>query len=210
LSDNRAERVLESVIFNSRWLMAPFYLGLVVALLLLMIKFIQELIYEIPLIFKQSDADVILFALTLIDMSLAGNLMLMVIFAGYENFVSKIESAHGNKDRPDWMGTVDFGGLKLKLIASIVAISGIHLLKYFMYIGKKPMNERELMWLVIIHITFVVSGVLLALMDRLVPAHAAGFTTVKDPHSGTERFTRRRLTEIMRDREEKPARPGGH
>ncbi len=190
---NRIEAILEGIIFQSRWIMAPFYLGLVFTLCLLLVKFVQEIIHEIPVIFSASQADVILFALSLIDMSLAGNLLLMVIFAGYENFVSKIESAHGNKDRPDWMGTVDFGGLKLKLIASIVAISGIHLLKKFMQIGSKPMTEgsdREIMWLVIIHVTFVVSGVMLALMDRLVPAHAAGFTTQADGKGG-QRFTRR-------------------
>ena len=102
--------------------------------------------------------------LTLIDLSLAGNLVLMVIFSGYENFVSKIDVA-SHKDRPDWMGTVDFSGLKLKLIASIVAISGIHLLKSFMSI--EDMNKDNLMWLLILHGTFVVSGVLLALMDYI-------------------------------------------
>jgi uncharacterized protein (TIGR00645 family) len=102
--------------------------------------------------------------LTLIDLSLAGNLVLMVIFSGYENFVSKIDVA-SHKDRPDWMGTVDFSGLKLKLIASIVAISGIHLLKSFMSIDE--MDKGNLMWLLVLHGTFVLSGVLLALMDYI-------------------------------------------
>jgi len=100
--------------------------------------------------------------LSLIDLSLAGNLVLMVIFSGYENFVSKIDIA-SHEDRPDWMGTVDFSGLKLKLIASIVAISGIHLLKSFMAIDS--INKENLMWLLILHGTFVASGVLLAVMD---------------------------------------------
>jgi uncharacterized protein (TIGR00645 family) len=165
------ENFVEQLIFKARWLMAPFYLGLVVTLLLLMIKFVQELVHEIPLVFKLKEYEMILVVLSLIDLSLAGNLLLMVIFAGYENFVSKIGSARESEDRPEWMGTVDFGGLKLKLIASIVAISGIHLLKSFMQITQKPLDERQLMWLVIVHLTFVLSGVLLAWMDRIEGVH---------------------------------------
>ena len=112
--------------------------------------------------------DIILVALTLIDLSLAGNLLLIVLFSGYENFVSKLD-IEDTVDRPSWMGTVDFSGLKMKLIASIVAISAIHLLKRFMEIGEThaetPFDPTQLRWMVIIHITFVVSGVLLALMD---------------------------------------------
>jgi uncharacterized protein (TIGR00645 family) len=174
------ETGLEKVIFQSRWLMAPFYLGLSLALVLLMITFVREMAHEVPAVIsgyhvvdgktvRVKDADVILLVLTLIDMSLAGNLLLTVIFAGYENFVSKIEIAQASKDRPDWMGTVDFGGLKLKLIASIVAISGIHLLKSFMKIADKTVDDRQMFWLVVTHLTFVTSGVLLALMDRLTP-----------------------------------------
>ena len=174
------ETGIEKIIFQSRWLMAPFYLGLSLALVLLMITFLRELAHEIPSVItgyhvvdgksvRIKDADVILLVLTLIDMSLAGNLLLTVIFAGYENFVSKIETAQESKDRPDWMGTVDFGGLKLKLIASIVAISGIHLLKSFMKIADKTVDDRQMFWLVVTHLTFVTSGVLLALMDRLTP-----------------------------------------
>jgi len=174
------ETGLEKVIFQSRWLMAPFYLGLSLALVLLMITFLRELAHEVPTVIsgyhmvdgksvKIKDADVILLVLTLIDMSLAGNLLLTVIFAGYENFVSKIETAQESKDRPDWMGTVDFGGLKLKLVASIVAISGIHLLKSFMKITDKAVDDRQMFWLVVTHLTFVTSGLLLALMDRMTP-----------------------------------------
>ncbi len=176
----RVETALEKVIFQSRWLMAPFYVGLCVALALLMVTFVRELATEIPTVLSgyrivdgksvtMKDADVILLTLTLIDMSLAGNLLLTVIFAGYENFVSKIEAAQQSKDRPDWMGTVDFGGLKLKLVASIVAISGIHLLKSFMKITDKAVDERQMFWLIVTHLTFVTSGLLLALMDRVTP-----------------------------------------
>ncbi len=159
-----AERTIETVIFASRWLMAPFYLGLVVSLGMLMVKFVQELIELVPEVLHLKDTEIIVGALSLIDLSLAGNLLLMVIFAGYENFVSKIDVAH-HKDRPEWMGKVDFSGLKLKLIASIVAISGIHLLKSFMNVAE--MDKTDLLWLVIIHGTFVGSGVLLAIMDRI-------------------------------------------
>ena len=176
----RVETIIEKIIFQSRWLMAPFYLGLSLALVLLMITFLRELAHEIPAVVsgyhvvdgktvRIKDADVILLVLTLIDMSLAGNLLLTVIFAGYENFVSKIETAQASKDRPDWMGTVDFGGLKLKLVASIVAISGIHLLKSFMKIADKTVDDRQMFWLVVTHLTFVTSCLMLALMDRVTP-----------------------------------------
>ncbi len=162
------ERRFEQIIFSSRWLLAPFYLGLVVSLVLLLAKFAQEIFHIVPHVLEMQEKDVLLAVLTLIDLSLAGNLLLMVIFSGYENFVSKIDVAD-HKDRPDWMGKVDFGGLKLKLIASIVAISGIHLLKSFMNIDNT--SKENLMWMVIVHMTFVVSGVLLALMDRLEGGH---------------------------------------
>lgn len=172
------ERVLEGGLFASRWLMAPFYVGLVIALGALMVVFFQELIFDLPALwtldaeghFAMRADDAILLALSLIDLSLAGNLVVIVTFAGYENFVSKIETAN-HEDRPDWMGTIDFSDLKIKLIASIVAISGIALLKAFLELGDKldfnAQEQSRLMWQVIVHLTFVVSGVLLALMDWL-------------------------------------------
>jgi uncharacterized protein (TIGR00645 family) len=110
-------------------------------------------------------AKAILMVLSLIDLSLAGNLLLIVIFSGYENFVSKIHVGE-NEDRPIWMGTVDFSGLKMKLIASIVAISSIALLRAFMELAEgDALDEKRLYWLVIMHLTLVISGVLLAVMD---------------------------------------------
>lgn len=167
------ERVFESVLFGSRWLMAPFYLGLVFSLGVLMVKFAQEFVHFAQGFWAAKDSDVILGLLTLIDLSLAGNLLVMVVFAGYENFVSKIDLGD-HPDRPDWLGKIDFGGMKLKLIASIVAISGIHLLKKFMTLD--TVNMEQLPWLVGIHMTFVVSGVLLAFMDLLVSR--------AEPHAG--------------------------
>ena len=164
-----AEDILERGLFASRWLLAPMYLGLVVALLMLVVIFFRELAYYVPQMMTLSAEAVILVALTLIDLTLAANLLLIVMFSGYESFVSKFDFDAGD-DRPGWMGKVDFGGLKMKLIASIVAISGIHLLKRFMEIGdptKPGMDDRTLLWLTVIHMTFVLSGVLLALMDWL-------------------------------------------
>ena len=164
------ETKFERGLYASRWLMAPMYLGLIVALAMLVVVFGKELFYYAPKILEMKAEDVILVVLTLIDLSLAGNLLLIVLFSGYENFVSKLDIAD-TTDRPPWMGSVDFSGLKMKLIASIVAISGIHLLKRFMEIGEvnaeTPFNEPQLYWLVVIHLTFVISGVLLALMDWL-------------------------------------------
>ncbi len=125
------ENLLEKIMFASRWIMAPVYLGLIVCLIFLLYVFIHEIIVFIPLATSAGESGVILFVLNLIDLSLAGNLLLMVIFSGYENFVSKIDVGN-HKDKPSWMGKVNFANLKLKLISSIVAISGIHLLKIFM------------------------------------------------------------------------------
>lgn len=168
----RLETAFERLLFQSRWLMAPFYAGLVVALLLLMIVFLRELVHYAVVPFQaqfnpEMSNDMILAILTLVDLSLAGNLVLIVMFSGYENFVSKLD-LEGETDRPPWMGKVDFSGLKMKLIASIVAISGIQLLKTFMYIGRpEPIDIGEIQWAVIVHLAFVTSGVMLALMDWL-------------------------------------------
>ena len=143
---------------------------LVLALVALLITFVKELIHLFAHIEGLDASDVILAALALIDLSLAGNLLLIVIFSGYESFVSKI-NIEGHEDQFEWKGKVDFAAMKLKLIASIVAISGIHLLKVFMEIGKytsRETGETEIMWMVIIHVVFVVSGVMLAVMDRVV------------------------------------------
>lgn len=159
-----AERILERGLFLSRWLMAPFYVGLAAAILALLAVFVGELAHELPRVLQMKAEDAILLALSLIDLSLAGNLLLIVTFSGYENFVSKFDIEH--EDRPDWMGTVDFSGLKMKLIASIVAISAIALLRAFMELGEgEQVDQTRLLWMAGIHLTFVVSGVLLALMD---------------------------------------------
>ena len=160
---------LERWLFASRWLMAPMYLGLTLALAMLMVVFLREVAYYAPQALALTVDQAILAALTLIDLTLAANLLLIVLFSGYESFVSKLDIGE-TADRPAWMGTVDFGGMKLKLIASIVAISGIHLLKNFMTIGKdgKEINEVDLKWMVLIHVVFIISGVMMAAMDFIV------------------------------------------
>lgn len=163
------ERYLEKTIFNSRWILAPFYLGLILGIVLLFIKFIQKTIMMFNTVFSASVSDVIVNILVLVDLSLVASLLLIIIFSGYEIFVSKIDTGD-HVDRPSWMGKVDFSGLKLKVIGAIVAISAIDLLKSFMDIPNELSNGEadKLMWKVIIHMTFVVSGLLFAIMDKVV------------------------------------------
>ena len=167
------ESALETLMFNSRWLLAPLYLGLVLAILLLLIKFAKELFFLSEGIMQASSGDIIIGILSLVDITLIANLLIIIIYAGYENFVSKMHTGD-HEDRPDWMGKVDYSDLKIKVIGSIAAISAIELLKAFMYADK--LTNAELGWKVGIHLTFVISGVLFALMDRLNPKHSKGKT----------------------------------
>jgi uncharacterized protein (TIGR00645 family) len=161
---NKIEHRLEVLIFGSRWLLAPFYLGLVLALALLLVKFGKEFIHFAPLVFGAEGSEVIIGLLSLIDVVMVANLLIIIVFAGYENFVSRIDTGN-HEDRPSWMGHVGFAELKMKLIGSIVAISGIELLKAFMHV--ESMTNEQLAWKVGIHMTFVVSGVLFAVGDRI-------------------------------------------
>jgi uncharacterized protein (TIGR00645 family) len=166
----RPEIWLERALFASRWLMAPFYVGLVVALAALLVAFGQDLFSEAREVIEHGRPDeAVVMALSLIDLSLAANLLLIVIFSGYENFVSKIDVGE-HADRPSWMGTLDFSGLKMKVIASIVAISAVALLRAFMGLAERGVepDPAKLGWLVGLHLTFVVSGVMMALMDWLI------------------------------------------
>lgn len=167
---SRLEDRFERALFAARWLMAPMYLGLVLGLAMLLVVFVRELGEYVLELGHMTSEDAVLAVLSLIDISLAGNLLLIVLYSGYETFVSRIESVEQG-DRPVWMGTIDFAALKLKLIASIVAISGLHLLKWFIWIGNADsadeFQSKQVMWLVAIHLTFVTAGVLLALMDWL-------------------------------------------
>tara|TARA_B100000674_G_C37809634_1_gene900484 strand:- start:48 stop:611 length:564 start_codon:yes stop_codon:yes gene_type:complete len=167
------ETSIETGMFASRWLMAPIYIILCLSLAVITFKVIQHFFISIPFMMDMKLKEVLLFVLKIVDMALIGNLVLMIIFAGYENFVSRIDVARGSPDKPSWMGQVDFSGLKLKLVASIVAISGINLLEAFMSIGYVDelgvsiVSDREIRWMIIVHVVFIISGVLLALMDYI-------------------------------------------
>ena len=161
----QVEDKLEESMFASRWFMAPVYIVLSISLAIITLKVIQEFVHNIPAFYSMDIKSLLLFVLHIIDMALIGNLVLMILFAGYENFVSKIGAARESEDKPAWMGKVDFSGLKLKLVASIVAISGINLLEAFLDLANY--SDRDLKWQVIIHLVFIVSGLLLAAMDYI-------------------------------------------
>jgi uncharacterized protein (TIGR00645 family) len=159
--ENRFERLL----FASRWLMAPVYFGLTLAMVALLVKFCKEIHGIFADIGTATSGTLITGVLSLVDVALIMNLLIIIIFSGYENFVSKMDDLHDHVDRPDWMGHIGFSDLKIKLIGSMVAISGIELLKAFMNIDQ--IGDRHLGWMIAIHVTFLVSGVFYALMDWL-------------------------------------------
>jgi len=159
----KIELFIESIIFQSRWALAPFYLGLALSLLLLLYHFLAQLLAFVLKVPFATESDVILGVLGLIDLAFTGNLIVIVIFSGFENFVSRIEA--GDHDRPDWMTKVDFGGLKQKLMTSIVAISAIQVLKAFMNI--EHYDNTKLAWLVGIHVLFLGSLLTVVLADRI-------------------------------------------
>jgi uncharacterized protein (TIGR00645 family) len=161
----KVESAFEHFLFTSRWLLAPVYLALVFTLLILLVKVVKQLWELTSTIMTASGNDVIIGVLSIVDISLIMNLLIIIIFSGYENFVSKMEDLHGHADRPDWMGHIGFTDLKLKLIGSIIAISGIELLKVFMNVD--AVSDRHMAWTLGIHLAFVVSGVLYALTDKL-------------------------------------------
>ncbi len=158
------ERVLEKILFNSRWLLAPIYLGLVIGLIALLVKAGQHILHMLPKLLESKESEVVLDVLSLVDLSLMASLIIIVIFSGYENFVSRIDQG-SHPDWPDWMTKIDFTGLKLKLMSSIVAISAIQLLRLFMELGRT--SDRDLMWSASIHVVFVVSGLVLAWSDKI-------------------------------------------
>ncbi len=169
---SKLEAATEKLLFSSRWVLAPIFLGLSLALLALGFKFFQEAWHVFSTLIAMDEADLVLKVLAMIDIALVGSLIIMVMFSGYENFVSTIDAK--GTDSLDWLGKLDAGTLKLKVAASIVAISSIHLLRVFMQVGKKDPDSHELMvsndqimWFVILHLTFVVSAVLLGVLDKM-------------------------------------------
>ena len=165
------ERTIEKLLFASRWILAPVYLGLSLALVALGIKFFMELFHLLSTVFTTTEADLVLILLALVDMVLVGSLIVMVMFSGYENFVSKLDVEEGS-EKLGWLGKLDANSLKLKVASSIVAISSIHLLRAFM--TAENTHNDKLMWYVIIHLTFVVSAVMMGVLDRITSSQHRG------------------------------------
>ena len=158
------ERFFENLMYSARWILAPIYLGLSLALLMLGIKFFQEVLHYFPLLFAMKEADLVLLILSLVDLALVGGLLVMVMFSGYENFVSQLDIGEG-QEKLSWLGKVDSGTLKNKVAASIVAISSIHLLKVF--VNAENVSTEYLKWYVLIHMTFVASAFAMGFLDRI-------------------------------------------
>lgn len=158
------ENLIERLIYASRWLMAPIYLGMSFALMALTVKFFQELYHFIPVILSIEGNQLILKLLTFIDLTLVGSLTIIVMFSGYDNFVSRLDVAEGT-EKLSWLGTHDYGSLKMKVASSIVAISSIHLLKVFMNV--EQIANEKLTWYVLIHLTFVLSAFLMGYLEKL-------------------------------------------
>ncbi|MEK9712542.1 MAG: TIGR00645 family protein [Thalassolituus sp.] len=158
------EKLFERLMYASRWIMAPIYLGLSVILALLAVKFFQEIFHLVPLILETPEVDMILVVLSLVDMALVGGLIVMVMFSGYENFVSRLD-IDDSSEKLNWLGSLDATSLKNKVAASIVAISSIHLLKVFMNVEK--IDGEKIKWYLLVHITFVVSAFAMGYLDKL-------------------------------------------
>lgn len=158
------EKFLERIMYSARWILAPIYLGLSLVLILLAVKFFQEIIHTVPYILEKTEAELILLVLALIDLALVGGLLVMVMFSGYENFVSRLDIDE-SAEKLSWLGKMDTTSLKNKVAASIVAISSIHLLKIFM--DAENIADNKLMWYVLIHLTFVLSAFGMGVLDRL-------------------------------------------
>jgi uncharacterized protein (TIGR00645 family) len=161
----KVETVVEKTMYRSRWLLAPIYLGLSLALIALGMKFFQEVLHLLPNVFAMKEADIILVILSLIDMAMVGGLIVMVMMSGYENFVSQLDVPE-DEEKLSWLGKMDSSSLKGKIAASIVAISSIHLLKVFM--NAPNIDNDKLFWYVIMHLTFVASAFAMGALDLMV------------------------------------------
>jgi uncharacterized protein (TIGR00645 family) len=165
---NDIERLIEKVLIGARWLQAPLYLGLIATLVILVVKFFGELVHISAVAWSAEESDIVLYVLTLVDIVLVANLIVMVMISGYENFVSRMDEA-STSEKLSWFGKLDHGSIKIKLASSIVSISAIHLLKAFL--DAERIGNDKLLILIAIHLTFVVSALLLALIDRMTPKH---------------------------------------
>lgn len=162
------EVMIERMMYAARWLLAPIYIGLSLALVALGLKFFQEIFHVLPHVFEIGEADLVLVVLSLIDIALVSGLIIMVMFTSYENFVSRIELSE-DTEKLSWLGTLDTNSLKSKVAASIVAISSIHLLKIFM--NAQNIDNEKLIWYVVMHLTFVISAVAMGLLDKATRKH---------------------------------------
>lgn len=158
------EKIAEKLLYSSRWILAPIYMGLSIALFMIAVKFFVEVVHTVPLLLEIKESDLVLVVLSMIDLALVGGLLVMVMFSGYENFVSRID-IEGDTEKLGWLGKLDSGSLKQKVAASIVAISSIHLLKVFM--NAEQIENEKIMWYVIIHTTFVLSAIGMAFVDKM-------------------------------------------
>ncbi len=158
------ESALEKLMYATRWLLAPLYLGMSLILLALAIKFFQEILHVLPHILSIKEADLILVSLSLIDLALVAGLVIMVMFSSYENFVSRLDIGE-ETEKLNWLGKMDSTSLKNKVAASIVAISSIHLLKVF--VNTEVTDVEHIKWYVIIHLTFVLSAFAMGMLDKL-------------------------------------------
>jgi uncharacterized protein (TIGR00645 family) len=159
---SKLEEIIERALFASRWILAPIFLGLSLALMALGVKFFQEAWHVFQHLLTMEESDLVLIVLSMIDIALVGSLIVMVMFSGYENFVSSIDTKGSDTLG---FGKLDAGTLKLKVAASIVAISSIHLLRIFMQ--AETTDNEKIMWYIILHMTFVVSAVLLGVLDKM-------------------------------------------
>lgn len=163
------EKVIERSMYSARWILAPIYLGLSLALLALGIKFFQEVFHVLPIILSVKEADLVLVILSLIDLALVGGLIVMVMLSSYESFVSRLDIEENGGDKLGWLGKMDYTSLKNKVASSIVAISSIHLLKIFM--NTENIENDKLLWYVVIHMTFVLSAFGMGVLDKLTRHH---------------------------------------
>jgi uncharacterized protein (TIGR00645 family) len=160
----KIELMMERLMYASRWVLAPVYLGMSLVLFALFIKFFQELYHFLPHILEVNESELVLKILTLIDLTLVGSLTIIVMFSGYENFVSQMDIGEGT-EKLNWLGSHDYGSLKMKVASSIVAISSIHLLKVFMNV--QTTDNDKIMWYVLIHLTMVISAILMGYLDKI-------------------------------------------
>lgn len=158
------EKLIERTMYASRWLLAPIFLGMSLAIVALAIKFFQELFHVLPHALEIAETDLVLAILGMIDMALVASLLVMVMLSSYENFVSRLDIGI-NTEKLDWLGKLDAGSVKQKIAASIVAISSIHLLRIFMQAA--GIEETKLYAYVVMHLTFVLSAVAMGLLDKM-------------------------------------------